>query len=149
MAPFRVHFSPGFHQEQDVLGSNLIRADHVGKKPGFRRANCSGVALEVRRSTPLRTVNSLEQPPRKIRPGEELLRSSRSTLAQIPPRGILLLYPNSWWIWNHRIWWEIRPKSDVRHTSSWTIWRPRIWREIRPKSDERGEDQKVQEFHSL
>jgi hypothetical protein len=62
-----------------------------GKKPVFRGANCSSVALEVRRSSPLQTVNPLEQPPRKICPGEELLRSSRSTLKQIPPREILLL----------------------------------------------------------
>jgi hypothetical protein len=91
MAPIRVHFSPGFLQEQDFPGSNFIRADHVGKKPVFCGANCSSVALEVRRSTPLWTVNPLEQPPRKIRPGEELLRSSSSTLEQIPPREILLL----------------------------------------------------------
>jgi hypothetical protein len=32
-------------------------------------------------------VNPLEQPPRKICPGEELLRSSRSTLEQISPPG--------------------------------------------------------------
>jgi hypothetical protein len=36
-------------------------------------------------------MNPLEQPLRKIHPGEELLRSSRSTLEQIPPREILLL----------------------------------------------------------
>jgi hypothetical protein len=36
-------------------------------------------------------VNPLEQPPRKILPGEELLRSSRSTLEQIHPQKILLL----------------------------------------------------------
>jgi hypothetical protein len=35
MAPIRVRFSPGFLQEQDFSGSNLIRADHVGKKPFF------------------------------------------------------------------------------------------------------------------
>jgi hypothetical protein len=35
----------------------------MGKNPVFRGANCSSVALEVRRSTPLRTVNLLEQPP--------------------------------------------------------------------------------------
>jgi hypothetical protein len=91
MVPIRVCFSPGFLQEQDFPGSNLIRADHVGKRPVFRGANCSSVALEVHRSTPLRTANPLEQPPRKIHPGEELLRSSRSTLGQIPPREILLL----------------------------------------------------------
>jgi hypothetical protein len=77
MAPIRVCFSPGFLQEQDFTGSNLIRADHVGKKPVFRGANCSSMALEVRRSTPLRTGIPLEQSPWKIRPGEELLRSSR------------------------------------------------------------------------
>jgi hypothetical protein len=91
MAPIRVRFSPGFLQEQDFPGSNLIRADHVGKKPVFHGANCSSVALEVRRCIPLRTANRLEQPPRKIHPGEELLQSSRSTLEQIPPREILLL----------------------------------------------------------
>jgi hypothetical protein len=91
MAPIRVCFSPGFLQEQDFPGSNLIRADHVGKKPVFRGANCSSVALEVRRSTPLRSANLLEQPPWKIHPGEELLRSSRSTLEQIPFQEILLL----------------------------------------------------------
>jgi hypothetical protein len=31
MVPIRVRFSPGFLQEQDFLGRNLIRADHVGK----------------------------------------------------------------------------------------------------------------------
>jgi hypothetical protein len=92
MAPIRARFRLGFRQEQDFPGSNLIRADHVGKKLVFHGgANCSSVALEVRRSTPLRTANPLEQPPQKIRPGEELLRSSRSTLEQIPPREILLL----------------------------------------------------------
>jgi hypothetical protein len=49
------------------------------------------MALEVCRITPLWTANPLEQPPRKIRPGEELLRSSRSTLEKIPLREILLL----------------------------------------------------------
>jgi hypothetical protein len=63
----------------------------VGKKPVFCGANCSSVTLEVRRSTPLWTANLLEQPLRKIRPREELLQSSRSTLEQIPPREILLL----------------------------------------------------------
>jgi hypothetical protein len=91
IAPIRVRFSPGFLQEQDFPGSNLIRADHVGKKTVFRGANCSSVALEVLRSTPPWTANPLEQPLRKIRPGEELLRSFRSTLEQIPPREILLL----------------------------------------------------------
>jgi hypothetical protein len=92
MAPIRVRFSPGFLQEQDFPGSNLIRADTQGEKnPVFRGAKCSSVALEVRRSTPLRTANPLEQPPWKIRPGEELLRSSRSMLEQIPPREILVL----------------------------------------------------------
>jgi hypothetical protein len=91
MAPIRVRFSQGFLQEQDFLESNLIRADHVGKKTVFRGTNCSSVALEVRRSTPLRTVNLLEQPPKKICPGEELLQSSRSTLEQIPPQESLLL----------------------------------------------------------
>jgi hypothetical protein len=46
------------------------------------------------RSTPEHsfwTANPLEQPPWKIRPREELLRSSRSTLEQIPPWEILLL----------------------------------------------------------
>jgi hypothetical protein len=76
MAPIRVRFSPRFLQEQDFPGSNLIRAHHVGKK---------------RQSTPLWTANPLEQPPQKIRPREELLRSSRSTLEQFPPREILLL----------------------------------------------------------
>jgi hypothetical protein len=38
MAPIRVHFSPGFLQEQDFPGSNFIRADHVGKKPVFLRS---------------------------------------------------------------------------------------------------------------
>jgi hypothetical protein len=91
MALICVRFSPGFLQEQDFPGSNLIRADHVGEKTVFRGANCSSVALEVRRNTPLRTANLLEQPPWKIRPGEELLWSSRSTLEQIPPQEILLL----------------------------------------------------------
>jgi hypothetical protein len=35
MAPIRVRFSPGFLQEQDFPGSNLIRADHVVKKNMF------------------------------------------------------------------------------------------------------------------
>jgi hypothetical protein len=87
MAPIRVRFSQGFLQEQDFPGSNLIRADHVVKKPVLRG---SSVGLEVRRSTPLRTANPLEQPPRKICPGEELLRSSRSTLEHSPPQEILL-----------------------------------------------------------
>jgi hypothetical protein len=91
MAPIRVRFSLGFLQEQDFPGSNLIRADHMVKKPFFCEANCSSVALEVHRSTPFWTANPLEQPPRKIRPGDELLQSSRSTLEQIPPREILLL----------------------------------------------------------
>jgi hypothetical protein len=91
MAPIRVRFSPGFLQEQDFLGSNLIRADHMGEKPVFRGANCSSLALEVLRSTPLQTANLLEQPLWKIRPREELFRSSRSTLEQISPREILLL----------------------------------------------------------
>jgi hypothetical protein len=73
MAPIRVRFSPGFLQKQDFPESNLIRADHVGKKPVFCGANCSSVALEVRRSTPLWTANPLEQPPRKIRTLEVLL----------------------------------------------------------------------------
>jgi hypothetical protein len=60
MAPKHVRFSPRFLQEQDFPGSNLIRADHVEKKPVFRGANCSSVALEVRRSTPLWTANLLE-----------------------------------------------------------------------------------------
>jgi hypothetical protein len=51
------------------------------------------VALEVRWSTPLQTASPLKQPPRKIHPGEELPRSSRSTLEQIPPWEILLLEP--------------------------------------------------------
>jgi hypothetical protein len=46
MAPIRVRFSPGFLQKQDFLGRNLIRADHLGKKPGFRGANCSSVVPE-------------------------------------------------------------------------------------------------------
>jgi hypothetical protein len=83
--------SPGFFQEQDFTGSNLIRADQVGKKTVFLRANCSSLALEVCQSTPLRTANPLEQPPQKICPREELLWSSRSMLKQIPPREILLL----------------------------------------------------------
>jgi hypothetical protein len=87
MAPIRVCFSPGFLQEQDFLGSNLIRADHMRKKPVFRGENFSRVALEELRSTPLRTLNLLEQP----RPREELLQSSRSRLEPIPPREILLL----------------------------------------------------------
>jgi hypothetical protein len=91
MVPIRVRFSPGFLLEQDFPGSNLIRADHVGKKPVFHGENCSSVPLVVRRSTSLRTANPLKQPPRKIRPREELLWSSRSTLEQIPPREILLL----------------------------------------------------------
>jgi hypothetical protein len=85
MAPNRVRFSPGFLQEQDFSGSNLIRADQVGKNPVFFGANCSSMVLEVHRSTPLRTKNPLEQPLRKIGSGEELLRSFRSTLKHIPP----------------------------------------------------------------
>jgi hypothetical protein len=92
MMPIRVRFSPGFLQEQAFPGSNLIRADQVGKKLVFQGANCSSVVLELRRSTPLWTGNLLEQPPLKIRPGEEFLWRSRSTLEQIPPRKILLLY---------------------------------------------------------
>jgi hypothetical protein len=91
MAPIHLRFSPGFLQEQDFPGSNLIRADHVGKKLVFRGENCSSMVLKVRQSTPLRTANLLEQPLRKNRPVEELLRSSRSTLEQIPSRVILLL----------------------------------------------------------
>jgi hypothetical protein len=83
MVPIRVCFSPGFLQEQDFPGSNLFRADHMGKK--------RFLAEQIGWSTPLRTANPLEQPPRKIRPKEELLRSSRSTLEQIPPQEILLL----------------------------------------------------------
>jgi hypothetical protein len=78
MAPIRVRFSPGFLLEQDLPGSNLIRADHVLQRG-------------VRRSTPLRSASPLEQPPQKIHPGEELLRSSRSTLEQIPPQESRLL----------------------------------------------------------
>jgi hypothetical protein len=58
-----------------------MRADHEGKNRFFAEQ----IAPEWRLKYPL------EQPPRKIRPGEELLRSSRSTLEQIPPREILLL----------------------------------------------------------
>jgi hypothetical protein len=86
-----VRLRPGLLQEQEfprIISSELTT---WGEKPVFRGANCSRVALEVRRSTPLRTAEPLEQPPRKICPGEELLRSSRSTLEQIPPQEILLL----------------------------------------------------------
>jgi hypothetical protein len=38
MAPIRVRFSPGFLHEQDFPGSNLIRADHMGKN-GFSQSN--------------------------------------------------------------------------------------------------------------
>jgi hypothetical protein len=60
-----VRFSPGFFQEQDFPGSNLIRADHVGKNRFF--------AEQI------------------AHPREELFRSSRSPLEQIPPWEILLL----------------------------------------------------------
>jgi hypothetical protein len=53
-----------FLQEQDFTGSNLIRTDHVGEKLIIRG---SSVALEVRRCTPLRNANTLEQPPWKMR----------------------------------------------------------------------------------
>jgi hypothetical protein len=35
MAPIRVRLSPGFLQEQDFPGSNLIRADHMGENQFF------------------------------------------------------------------------------------------------------------------
>jgi hypothetical protein len=35
MVPIGVRFSPGFLQKQDFSGSNLIRADHVGKNQFF------------------------------------------------------------------------------------------------------------------
>jgi hypothetical protein len=90
MVPIPVCFSPGFLQEQDFPGSNLIRADHVRKKPVFRGANCSSVALEVRWSTPLRTANPL-QPLQKIRPREKLLGVLEARWSTIPPWEILLL----------------------------------------------------------
>jgi hypothetical protein len=49
MAPIRVRFSPGFLQEQDFPGSNLIRTDHVGKKTGFLQ---SKLLQRGTRSTP-------------------------------------------------------------------------------------------------
>jgi hypothetical protein len=52
-----------FLQEQDFPGSNLITADHVGKKPVYRGANCSSVVLELRRRIPLRTLNSARVAP--------------------------------------------------------------------------------------
>jgi hypothetical protein len=58
MAPSRLQYNPGFLQEQDFPGSNLIIADHVGNKPFFRRANCSSMVLELCRSSPLWTLNS-------------------------------------------------------------------------------------------
>jgi hypothetical protein len=60
-------------------------------KNGFSRSKVLQRVLEVHQSTPLWTVNPLEQPPGKIHHREELLRSSRNKLAQIPPREILLL----------------------------------------------------------
>jgi hypothetical protein len=90
MVPIRVRFSPGFLQEQDFPGRNLIRADHGGKT-GFplskllqrgARSTAEHSSQDWEPAGAASAENSL---------GEELLRSSRSTLEQIPPREILLL----------------------------------------------------------
>jgi hypothetical protein len=75
MAPIRVCFSPGFLQEQDFLGSNLIRADHVGKKTSFSRSKLLQCGT---RSTPEHSspdceparAASVENSPRKGAPLE-------------------------------------------------------------------------------
>jgi hypothetical protein len=77
-----------FLQEQDFTGSNLIRTDHVGKKPVLRG---SSVALEVRRSTPLLTANHAGAASARNAPRRGAPPGSRSTLEQIPVREILLL----------------------------------------------------------
>jgi hypothetical protein len=68
VAPIRVRFSPGFppgarfHGEQSH--KNWPKNWPRGEKPILRG---SSVALEVRRSAPLRNANPLEQPPWKRR----------------------------------------------------------------------------------
>jgi hypothetical protein len=75
MAPIRVRFSPEWLQEQDFPESNLITAEHVGKKLVFREAYCSSVVLELRWSIPLRSLSY----------AEAVLSQLRATLEQSSP----------------------------------------------------------------
>jgi hypothetical protein len=67
----------------------------LGKKPVFHGINGSTVVLELRRSSPFPDSefrwSSLNVSPWKWLSGEELFRSSRTTLEQIAPWDILLL----------------------------------------------------------
>jgi hypothetical protein len=47
-----------FLQEDDFPGSNLITAEHVGKKQVFYGAKCSSMVQELRLSIPLRIMAS-------------------------------------------------------------------------------------------
>jgi hypothetical protein len=90
-----------FSQEQDFLESNLITADHMVGKPVFSLE--MHISAEKRTPLELSSPDSelqwscLTVPPRKWRSGEELLRSSRTTLEQFALRKILLLREIQGW----------------------------------------------------
>jgi hypothetical protein len=114
MASVRLRFCPGFLRGAGFSGEKSHNSWPRRRKPGFRRANCSSVFLELRQSSSLRNPisagavltgirtppeqsspeselrwSSLTLPLQKGRSGEELHRSSRTTLEQIAPLKIL------------------------------------------------------------